>query len=186
MNRTREQVAAARGAEASKGAMTLGRGRAGDLFHQHSADAVRLAYLMTGDRHLAEDLAQEAFVRTFGRFQDLRRPEAFGPYLRRVVVNLCRDHFRRVTRERLFARHQRAVEGEDDVRLGQVEVRDELLHALGVLPQRQRAAIVLRHCEGLSEQETASALSTSVGAVNSLVARGLSSLREHMRGENGE
>lgn len=174
------------GADASKEAMTLGRGRAAELFHNHSADAVRLAYLLTGDRHLAEDLAQEAFVRAFGRFQDLRRPEAFGPYLRRVVVNLSRDHFRRMARERLFARNQRVVEGEDDVGMGRVDVRDELLHALQTLPPRQRAAVVLRHCEGLSEQEAASALSTSAGAVNSLVARGLASLRGHMRGDNDE
>lgn len=103
-----------------------------------------------------------------------------------VVVNLCRDHFRKANRERLFARNQLVVEGEDDARFGQVEARDELLQALGTLPQRQRAAVVLRHCEGLTEQETASALSTSIGAVNSLVARGLSSLREQMKGENGE
>jgi RNA polymerase sigma-70 factor (sigma-E family) len=179
-------VTAREGAEAPKGASTLGRGRAGDLFHHHSPDALRLAYLMTGDRHLAEDLAQEAFVRSFGRFQDLRSPDAFGPYLRRVVVNLCRDHFRKVNRERLFTRNQRVIEGEDDARFGQVEARDELLQALGGLPQRQRAAVVLRHCEGLTEQETASALNTSIGAVNSLVARGLSSLREQMKGENDE
>lgn len=166
--------------------MTLGRGRAADLYHRHSADAVRLAYLLTGDRYLAEDLAQDAFVRSFGRFQDLRRPEAFAAYLRRTVVNLSKDHFRRLQRERSLSRRERMVDGDEDGQLQRVATHDELLHALQVLPPRQRAAVVLRHCEGLSEHETAEALQASVGAVNSLVSRGLAALREHMKGDDGE
>ncbi len=171
---------------APRAPLTLSRGRATDLFRRHCADAVRLAYLLTGDGHLAEDLTQDAFVRSFGRFQDLRRPEAFASYLRRTIVNLSSDHFRRLQRERAHSERERRRDVEEDVGLSRIDVRDELFRALQALPQRQRAAVVLRHCEGLSEQEVADVLGTSVGAVNSLVVRGLTTLRAQMRGGDGD
>jgi RNA polymerase sigma-70 factor (sigma-E family) len=167
-------------------AMSPSRGTAADLYQQHAANAVQLAYLLTGNKHLAEDLAQDAFVRLFGRFQDLRRPEAFAFYLRRTVVNLSRDHFRRLQRERALSRRQRSTDAEDDDQLSRIDARNELLHALQGLPPRQRAAVVLRYCESLSEHETAEILETSVGAVNSLVSRGLAALRRQVGGEDRE
>src|SRR5256714_7912858 len=77
-------------------------GRLDDLYRRHAPDAARLAYLLTGDRALAEDLMQDAFVRMFGRFRDLRNPDAFGAYLRRTIVNLSRSHFRRAKVERAY------------------------------------------------------------------------------------
>lgn len=163
--------------------MTPSRGRAADLYQQHAANAVQLAYLLTGNRHLAEDLAQDAFVRLFGRFQELRKPEAFAFYLRRTIVNLSRDHFRRLQRERALLRRQPG-DAKDDDQLSRVDARDELLQALQTLPPRQRAAVVLRFCESLSEHEAAEVLETSVGAVNSLVSRGLTTLRRQVRSED--
>jgi RNA polymerase sigma factor (sigma-70 family) len=80
-------------------------GRAGErdlaeLYRRHVPGAVRLAYLMTGDRVLAEDLAQDAFVRLTGRFAHIRNPDAFPAYLRRTVVNLVKNHYRRLKMER--------------------------------------------------------------------------------------
>jgi RNA polymerase sigma-70 factor (sigma-E family) len=172
-----------------EGAVTssaLSSRRAGDLFRRHCAEAVRLAYLLTGDRHLAEDLAQDAFVRCFGRFHDLRRPDAFASYLKRAIVNLSKDHFRRLQRERIHSDRVRQLGAEEDVHLSQVDAHDELLQALQALPPRQRVAVVLRHCEGLSELETADVLGTSVRAVNSLVARGLTTLRQKIEREMDE
>jgi RNA polymerase sigma-70 factor (sigma-E family) len=163
--------------------MTLSRGRAADLYQQHARDAIRLAYLLTGDSYLAEDVTQDAFVRLFGRFQELRKPDAFAFYLRRTVVNLVRDHFRRQKRERAFSRNQRTGNGEEDAALVRVDALDELLCALQSLPPRQRAAVVLRYCEGMSEQDAADVMGASVGAVNSLVSRGLKTLRTQVRRE---
>src|SRR5437763_1650463 len=73
-----------------------------DLYLRHAPDARRLAFLMTGDRSLAEDLTQEAFARMVGRLVHLRDREAFGAYLRQTVVNLCRMHFRRRQLERAY------------------------------------------------------------------------------------
>src|SRR2546430_8663604 len=77
-------------------------GRLGELYRDHAEPALRLAYLLTGDRGLAEDLVQEAFVRVAGRFVQLRDPDAFGAYLRRAVVNLANSHFRRRRVERTY------------------------------------------------------------------------------------
>src|SRR5438270_10702370 len=77
-------------------------GKLGELYLQHADDAVRLAYLLTGDRALAEDLVQDAFVRLAGRLVHLRDPGAFHAYLRRTVVNLSNSHFRRRKVERAY------------------------------------------------------------------------------------
>lgn len=147
-----------------------------ELYWEHYSEAVRLAYLLTGNRDSADDLAQDAFLRMFTRFQDLRKQEAFRAYLRRTVVNLSRDRFRRLRRERAALETQRILWKETQVQVD-VEARDELLTALQELPARQRAAIVLRYCEGLREEEAAEVLGTTVGATKSLTSRGLKTLR---------
>ncbi|MGH2546544.1 MAG: RNA polymerase sigma factor, partial [Actinomycetota bacterium] len=63
-------------------------GRLAALYEAHAPEAARLAFLLTGDRALAEDIVHEAFVRLLGRFRDLRHPEAFRAYLRTTVVNM--------------------------------------------------------------------------------------------------
>ena len=70
------------------------RGSLSELYVAYAPDALRLAFLLTGDRALAEDLVQDAFVRLVGRLRHLREPEAFWAYLRRMIVNLATSHFR--------------------------------------------------------------------------------------------
>ena len=82
--------------------MTAEDTRLGELYVRHASDAVRLAYLLTGDRALAEDLVQDAFVKLAGRLVHLRDPGAFEAYLQRTVVNLSRSHFRRRKVERAY------------------------------------------------------------------------------------
>ena len=103
----------------------------------------RLAYLLTGDRALAEDLVQEAFLRFVGRLQHLRDPEVFDVYLRRTIVNLSKDTFRRRTIERSYLERRTA-----ELREGHID-RDVAAYEstrtrCSRLPPRQRAAIVLR------------------------------------------
>src|SRR5919108_928004 len=86
-------------------------GRLGELYLRHADEAVRLAYLLTGDRALAEDIVQDAFVRLAGRLVHLRDQSAFPAYLRRTVVNLANSHYRRKRVERAYLkREQRAVQ----------------------------------------------------------------------------
>jgi RNA polymerase sigma-70 factor (sigma-E family) len=155
-------------------------GRLGELYRRHAGDAARLAYLVTGDRALAEDIVQEAFVRLYGRFRDLRNPDSFEFYLRRTVVNLARSHFRhrKVERSYLAGPGQPSPERSDE--LPDVGERDELWTVLQSLPERQRTAIVLRFYEDLSEATTADVMNCPVGTVKSLVSRGLERLRATM------
>jgi RNA polymerase sigma-70 factor (sigma-E family) len=156
--------------------MTERQGRFEDLYAAHGRGAVRLAYLLTGSREEAEDLAQEAFVRILGRFGDLRRPEVFRTYLMRTVTNLARSGFRHRDVER---RHRAAlVTPDEDSSEPGVAERDEMTRALARLPHRQRAALVLRYREDLSERQTADVLQTSVKAVKALVTRGLATMRQ--------
>jgi RNA polymerase sigma-70 factor (sigma-E family) len=156
-------------------------GRLGELYERHASDAVRLAYLLTGDRALAEDLVQEAFVRMYGRFRDLRSPDAFPWYLRRTVVNLANSHFRHAKVERTYVERQGRSPDEWTQGIGS---RQEMWESLSRLPERQRAAIVLRYYEDLTEAQTAEVLGCRLGTVKSLVSRGLDALRKEMsRGE---
>src|SRR5437016_11762255 len=86
-------------------------GRLGELYVRHADDAVRLAYLLTGDRALAEDLVQDAFVRLAGRLVHLRDPDAFDAYLRRTVVNLSNSYFRRRKVERAYLERAKGEAG---------------------------------------------------------------------------
>lgn len=152
------------------------------LYLRHAPGAVRLAYLLTGDQALAEDLAQEAFVRVCGRLVYLRNPGAFNAYLRKTVVNLYRMHLRRERVERTYLQRELPLwdEATPDPN---VAGRHALWQAIRRLPARQRAAIVLRFYEELSEAQTAQALGCRTGTVKSLVSRGMATLREAVSSE---
>jgi RNA polymerase sigma factor (sigma-70 family) len=152
-----------------------------DLYRDHGQAALRLAYLMTGDRARAEDLVQDAFVRMLARLRHIRETDSLRAYLTRAVVNLAKNEYRREGRLRAFLASGR---GSDPMStsLPDVEGRDELHAQLLALPWRQRAALVLRYCEDHSEADVADALGTSAKAVRSLVGRGLETIR-NMNGE---
>ena len=156
------------------------RGMLSDLYVAYAPDGIRLAYLLTGDRALAEDLVQDAFARLVGRLRHLREPSAFWTYLRRTIVNLATSHFRhrRVERaylERVAAAPVAATNDNDEL--------DERMHRVLLgLPQRQRAAIVLRFYEDLTDVQTAAVLGCSPGTVRSLVSRGMQTLRQELEG----
>lgn len=154
--------------------VTKRRARFEELYATYAPDAVRIAFLLVGDRAHAEDLAQEAFVRVFGRFGELRSDASFRAYLFRTLVNLSKNYFRRRVLERNAAQPAQALSR------ALPERDDELLSALKRLPERQRAAVVLRYCEDLSEHDTAQILGTTPKAVKSLVTRGLNALREEV------
>lgn len=156
-------------------------GRLEDLYVRHAPAALRLAFFLTGDRELAQDLVQDAFVRITGRFGHLRQPDSFDRYLRRTIVNLFTSHLRRVRLERAELARERAERPPDPPPLDAVE-HDELVRALRHLPERQRAAVVLRYYEDLTERETAEIMRCSTSAVNSLVSRAMVTLRDEMRG----
>jgi RNA polymerase sigma-70 factor (sigma-E family) len=154
--------------------------RVAELYRVHAQEIGRLAYLLTGDAELAEDLAQEAFVRLIGRLGGIRDEAAVVPYLRRTVVNLARKQWRKRRTERSYLIRERSEQSACSRDLPDLAGRDELWEALAKLCYRQRAAIVLRFYEDLSEEQTARILGCAVGTVKSSVARGLREMRKEL------
>ncbi len=158
---------------------TTGRARPLEVLYEQTAPAaLRLAYFLTGEREAAEDLVQEAFVRVAARLQHLRTPDNLPAYLRTTIINLFMSQLRHRRVEREWIRRQPRivpiVEPHD-------ASGDELWHALALLPERQRAAVVLRYYEDLSEREAAEVMGCSTRALNQLVVRAMSTLRQHIR-----
>jgi len=146
------------------------------LYLQHAPSALRFAYFLSGDPETARDLVQDAFVRVAGRFRYLRQPDGFDAYLRRTIVNLNASRLRRLKVERASlareAAHRALAVPERDP-----DVSDELWQAILDLPPRQRAAIVLRYYEDLTELQAADILRCSAKALNQLVVRAMKTLR---------
>jgi len=148
------------------------REAAAELFSRHWRSAWRAAYVLSGRRELADDVAQDAFERAFAalaRF-DERRP--FGPWLHRIVVNRCLD---------LLRTERRMVAG--DVELERIEWHDvasadqDLLEAIAELSLQRRVVIVLRYGLGYTPTAIAELIDVPVGTVNSRLARALDDLR---------
>ncbi len=130
--------------------------------------------LCAGDRHRAEDLVQIALTRLYTAWPRARRMDV-DAYVRRILVNALIDEKRRP-----FARRETPLSEPPEPRRYADHDPDEdgaLRAALADLPPRMRAAVVLRHVEGLSVDETASALRCSTGTVKSQTARALDKLR---------
>ncbi|HYP23907.1 MAG TPA: sigma-70 family RNA polymerase sigma factor [Actinomycetota bacterium] len=149
------------------------------LYQRHASDAVRLAYLLTGDASLAQDVAHEAFVRVGRKLFGLRNDEHAKAYLYRTTVNLCRGRGRRQKSERAAVQR---LQGAPPVQPPDLAARDELWTALLTLPVRQRSALFFRYYEDLSEAGAAEALGCSVSALKALVNRGLKELRSQLEG----
>jgi RNA polymerase sigma-70 factor (sigma-E family) len=141
---------------------------------------LRFSYALTGNPHDADDLVQEALERVGVRWASISRdggnPDA---YIRRVMVNARTSRWRRRRGETLVA----------EVPEAGVRTRDRfddepLWQALRELPPRQRAVIVLRYYESLSEAEIAATMGISTGTVKSQAARAMAALRERLTADN--
>ena len=146
----------------------------------HQGDLLRTAWLLVGDAHRAEELTQQALVRTYGAWSRVADGDPLA-YTRRVLVNLRTDTWRRRRREVLVADlpDDAAPHGGPAARSAGDEQadRDLLVRALATLTARQRRVVVLRHLVGLTEAEVAEDLGISVGTVKSTSSRALASLR---------
>ncbi|MFK0192495.1 SigE family RNA polymerase sigma factor [Kitasatospora sp. NPDC090308] len=133
---------------------------------------LRTATLIAGDRHRGEELLQDCLVKLYVRWRRTRTDDPHA-YLRRMLVNNHISWWRRRRRELLIAEPPDAPTGGPTA----PEASDELYRALRELPPRQRAVVVLRHFEDLSEKDTAAILGCSVGTVKSQHFRAVARLR---------
>ncbi|MFC4631734.1 SigE family RNA polymerase sigma factor [Promicromonospora alba] len=142
----------------------------------------RMAFLLSGDAHRAEELTQQTFERCYRHWHKARAGDPLV-YARRVLANLRIDAWRRTRREVLTGPDDLP---QDDVRVARaaartptrtVDDRDAVVRALLRLPLKQRRVVVLRHLLDLSESEVSSELGIPLGTVKSTASRGLAHLR---------
>jgi RNA polymerase sigma-70 factor (sigma-E family) len=144
------------------------------------ASLLRTAYLLTGNRHDAEDLTQTAFAKLYLAWDKVRDQGSIDGYVRRILVNEHNSLWRRAWKRRehpqddaLLARGAGAVIDEYDEGRGSA-----LWDLVQTLPRKARAVVVLRYYEEMTEAETAEVLGITVGTVKSQTSRALATLRE--------
>lgn len=154
-----------------------------DFVRAGSAALVRMAWVMTGDEQSARDAVQVALAKTWNRWGSVRRRDAPEVYVRRVIVTTVLSWRRRRAYNQELPTASVAERGETRDEIADLDLRLSVAAALAKLPARQRAVIVLRYLEDLSEQDTASVMGCSVGTVKSHTSRAMLALREggHLR-----
>ena len=135
------------------------------------------AYLLCGDWHLAHDLVQDTLVKAYQHWPRVRQADRPDAYVRRILLNEARSRWRRRERTMPVSRFSEGCEPVAPDATDEIARRAGLLQALLVLPVRQRATVILRYLEGMSERETAAVLGCSEGTVKSQSARALGTLR---------
>lgn len=142
-----------------------------------SRPLLRSAWLLTGDWALAEDLVQTALATTWLRWGRIVRRDAPEVYVRRVMVSTYLSWTRRRWRGELPARELPEVVARTDL-MADADLRESVRIELDRLPRRQRAVLVLRYFDDLTEVATAEILGCSVGTVKSQAFKALTKLRE--------
>jgi RNA polymerase sigma-70 factor (sigma-E family) len=135
---------------------------------------LRTAYLLTGDVHTAEDLVQTALAKLYLSWDKVQQRELVDAYVRRILVNEHNSLWRRPWKRRETVTAELPEEATSSTTGGH---DPELWELVQSLPRKQRAAVVLRYYEELSEAETAAVLGVSVGTVKSQTSRALAALR---------
>lgn len=162
-----------------------------ELVARYQLSAVRAAYLLVQDRALAEDIVQDSFLRAYRASQQFRPGSAFAPWFYRIVLNGARQHQRAARRRRevsldqTFAHDTEANDSDVAQRMTTIdpseqaehaEQRDALLSALGLVPLKQREALVLRYYAGYRDSELATILGCPPGTVRWRLHAGLKAL----------
>jgi RNA polymerase sigma-70 factor (sigma-E family) len=150
-----------------------------EFFHAKRDLVRRTAYLLCGDWHLADDLAQITFVRLAAAWDRVREPAALDAFTRTCLIRVYLRESRRMWRHR-----ESSAAAPPDPAVGdhadRIDVRLGIVAAMKTLPPRQRATLVCRYYQGLDVAQTAEVLGCSTGTVKSQTARALASLRSLM------
>ena len=171
----------------------------GALVTHYQTPAVRLAYLLTGDQDLANDIAQDSFLLAWRGIRRFRLGEPFAPWFYRIVTNSARQQMRSARYRREVSLDALVSDDPDARRLGvslaatqasqadpeeraeRAEAWAALLAALAALPQKQREAVVLRYYLGYPDKQAAMILGCRVGALQQRLHDGRASLQRAIR-----
>ncbi|HEX8035381.1 MAG TPA: RNA polymerase sigma factor [Ktedonobacterales bacterium] len=178
------------------------------LMARHQLSALRLAYLLTGERTQAEDVVQDSFLQVFRSIRRFRSGNPFTPWLHGIVTHVAYQRMRRITRRREVSlstltraeehnspgEHGAAGDTEQRAAMAaadpaehaeQAERRAAVLQALATLTQKQREAVVLRYYVGCSDQEMAAVLGCSAGTARQRLHAGRAALERVIREQFG-
>lgn len=144
---------------------------------------LRTAYLLTGDRHTAEDLVQTALAKLYLSWDKVQRQDSLDGYVRRILVNEHNSLWRRPWKKRETTTSELPEQPAEPQEGGH---DSDLWNLVQTLPRKQRAAVVLRYYEQMSEAETAAILGVSVGTVKSQTSRALAALRTRVGSDSAD
>jgi RNA polymerase sigma-70 factor (ECF subfamily) len=150
-----------------------------DLFEDQHERLYRALYLIVGNRHEAEELMQDAFVKVLERWDRLDSPAG---YLYRSALNATRSRFRRLQ----LAAKRTLMSGEQEDPFAAADLRDQVVRSLRELPERQRAALVLLDLLDLSSEEAAKILRVTPATVRSLASHARATLKLSMEADDDE
>jgi RNA polymerase sigma-70 factor, ECF subfamily len=165
----------------------------GEIVEIYKDKVFQLAYRMLGNRHEAEDIAQEAFIRAFVNIQSYNINLKFSTWLYRIATNLCIDRIRKKKPDYYLDAEVAGTDGltmysqipsktslpEDDVE--SLELQDTIQRAISKLPEKYRSVIVLKYIEELSLNEISEILDMPLGTVKTRIHRGRETLRKQLR-----
>ncbi len=167
------------------------RGAFDEIVRRYTSRMVNVAYQMTGDRDLAEDVAQETFYRAYRSAASYKRIAKFSTWLYTIAINLCRNELRR-RKHRFYSLEEMAERDEEasvridiedetakpDRRVEQKELGRLIMQAIDRLPEKFKQPLVLRDVEGLSYEETGEILNLPEGTVKSRINRARQRVKE--------
>ena len=155
----------------------------GEIVHQYSALMLRTAWVIVGDRDIAEDTVQDALIQAWQHLPSLREASALRPWLMRIVVNQCISFKRHLARSTAFIRQALSEQATDlaaqvaDDHKGRIEQDWDVAHAIEHLPAKQRAVIMLHYYQGMTLPEMSEALQTSENTLKKRIQAALANLR---------
>lgn len=156
-----------------------------EIFVRHRSRILNIAFRFLGDRDSAQDVAQDVFLKLYTSPGAYRPDAAFSTWLYRVTANACMDEMRKRKRSRSVFTDDLPESAADpaatpEARAASSELERKVRAAIASLPEKQRLAIILQRYEGLSYQQVADVMKTSVASVESLLFRAKASLRDRL------
>lgn len=165
----------------------------GDIVEFYKDKVFQLCYRMLGDRHEAEDVAQEAFLRAYVNIHTFQMNRKFSTWLYRIATNLCIDRIRKKKPDFYLDAEVAGTEGLDmysqiasdeklpEEELENLELKERIQLEIQKLPEKYRAAIVLKYVDELSLKEISEILHLPIGTVKTRIHRGRDALRKSMQ-----
>jgi RNA polymerase sigma factor (sigma-70 family) len=150
----------------------------GEIVRRRQGAIRRLLRQLTSDWTLADDFAQETFIRAWQKLRSLRAPQAFGGWLRQIAVNVFLQHVRRTD-----LKNEDSIEEESSskIKMKDPALQMDLGKALALLRPVERICLVLAYGERMSHSEICSATGLPLGTVKSHISRGSSQLRQYLK-----